>query len=92
MPPTGPSNITPLYLAGKEGHLEAARTLMKAGADPLGACRDGFSALYNAIVESHPAVAVAMLENMERKDEERGAVYPSRGSSVGKAFFQGDRR
>lgn len=65
---------------------------MKAGADPLAACRDGFSALYNAIVESHPAVAVAMLDNLERRDVERGIAYLSRGSFVGKALFQGDRR
>eukprot|EP00752_Nemacystus_decipiens_P008237 g7365.t2 len=88
----GQSAITPLYLAGKEGHLEAVRALMKAGADPLAACSFGFSPLYNAIVDSHPVMAAAMLETLERRDEDRGTAYPSRGSVVGKALFQVDRR
>lgn len=37
-------------------------------------------------------MAVAMLETLERRDEERGTVCPSRGSSVGKALFNVDRR
>lgn len=65
---------------------------MRAGADPLAVCGDGFSALYNAVVESHPAVAADMLETLERRDEERDTVYPSRQSLVGKALFRGDRR
>lgn len=83
---------TPLNVAGKEGQLEAARELMRAGADPLTVSSAGASPLYNAIVESNSSIAVEMLKTLERRDEEERTVYPSRASRVGKGLFRSDRR
>lgn len=83
---------TPLNVAGKEGQREAAKELMRAGADPLTVCSKGASPLYNAVVESNSSIAVEMLKTLERRDEEEGTVYPSQASRVGKGLFKSDRR
>lgn len=99
VPHVGPSDMTPLHMAAnvmdpdpEADAMEAAVELLRAGADPLAVNDQGASALYIAIVEKHPALAVEMLATLERRDEEDGTVYPDQESRVGKALFKSDRR
>ncbi|CAM9726342.1 unnamed protein product, partial [Scytosiphon promiscuus] len=88
----GLCEMTPLHVAANEGKVLAARELMRHGACPLAVGGDGASALYTAVVESHPRLAVEMLNTLERRDEEGKTVFPDRASLVGRALFSNDKR
>jgi ankyrin repeat protein len=55
-------NFTPLLFAVRRGHLEAARTLLRAGANVNDTARDGSSALAVAIGNGHWELASFLLE------------------------------
>jgi len=67
----GDNGATPLYLASRQGHLEAARFLVECGADVTAEDRDGWTALHVASLVGHLDLARLLTE--------RGADVTARG-------------
>ena len=67
----GDNGTTPLYLASRQGHLEAARFLVECGADVTAEDRDGWTALHVASLVGHLDLARLLTE--------RGADVTARG-------------
>lgn len=69
-------DVTPLYIACQDGQTEAARVLVKYGANINLACDDGSTPLHAACNYGHASIVEMLLQNNAKMNVKWGSRYP----------------